>query len=80
MLRHDKNKGYMANLTPQQARLVDGVINYGAYLTKKNGYPELSKSLKDKMGIIEDIRLEMKKILQQQQEKIRNNSIGGMSR
>jgi len=32
------------------------------------------------MGIIEDIRLEMKKILQQQQEKIRNNSIGGMSR
>ena len=80
MLRHDKNKGYMANLTPQQARLVDGVINYGAYLTKKNGYPELSKSLKDKMGIIEDIRLEMKKILQQQQEKIRNNSIVGMSR
>ena len=80
MLRHDKNKGYMANLTPQQARLVDGVINYGAYLTKKNGYPELSKSLKDKMGIIEGIRLEMKKVLQQQQEKIRNNSIGRMSR
>lgn len=80
MLRHDKNKGYMANLTPQQARLVDGVINYGAYLTKKNGYPELSKSLKDKMGIIEGIRLEMKKVLQQQQEKIRNNSIGGMLR
>lgn len=62
MLKYDKTGDYKADLTPQQARLIDGVANYSAKWAKDDGYPELAERIESEVGISKGIQKEMDKL------------------
>lgn len=56
LLKYDKEEGYrIENISDKQARLIDGVSEYGSALAKENEFPELAKQMDKKVGIDESI-------------------------
>lgn len=56
MLKYDKKDGYKAELTAQQARLIDAISDYGAYWAKTDGFEDLAEDIKTHIGISSGIK------------------------
>lgn len=52
MLKYDKRDGYKVDgLTKQQARLIDGITEYGAKRAREDGFPEMAADMERHYGI-----------------------------
>lgn len=57
LLKYDKEEGYrIENISDKQARLIDGVSEYGSALAKENEFPELAKEMDNTVGINTSIK------------------------
>ena len=57
LLKYDKEEGYrIENISDKQARLIDGVSEYGSALAKDNEFPELAKEMDNTVGINTSIK------------------------
>ncbi len=76
MLKYDKDGDYKVDLTPKQARLIDGVANYSAYWANKDGYPDLAEKINKEIGISKGIQTEIDELTP---KKTISRGRGGMS-
>lgn len=57
LLKYDKEEGYrIENISDKQARLIDGVSEYGSALAKENEFSELAKEMDNTVGINTSIK------------------------
>ena len=76
LLKYDKDGKYKADLTPQQERLIDGVANYSAHWSKKDGHPDLAEKINKEVGISQGIQSEIEELIP---KKNISRGHGGMS-
>lgn len=56
MLKYDKTSGYkVAELTPKQSKLIDGIAEYGAKWAKEDGFSEMAEDMEKHVGISKGI-------------------------
>lgn len=74
MLKYDKGKYKVTELSEEQSRLIDAIANYGAYWAEQDGFTNFSKIMQEKIGISEGVQDFIDKLAPK-----KNRGRGGMS-
>jgi DNA repair exonuclease SbcCD ATPase subunit len=56
MLKNKKSKYYIDNISDDTSRLIDSVVDYSADWAKADGYPDISRDMRDNSEISEGIQ------------------------
>ena len=62
MLKYDEDENYKADLTKKQSYLIDAIAKYGSRWAKKDGFPDLSEEMDNKIGISDGLKKDINEL------------------